>query len=125
MGLNLRVKQMIVHSFNHDQHPSCEAAQLASRGACGQGFGSRFYFDQIRTQGSVTRSNEGIFSKFYGVNILDNFICLLFCSHTFGIRRLVDVLDPENQPGSGTRAIGLIEDVCHQKYEHKKRRLLK
>ena len=41
-----------------------------------------------------------------------------FFSHTFGVRRSIDVLDTENQPGSGkiwtgsgSRALGLAEDV--------------
>ena len=47
----------------------------------------------------------------------------------FCVRRSIDVLDPENQPGSGlgfiwtgsgSRALGLTEDVRHQKYENKK-----
>ena len=43
------------------------------------------------------------------------------------VRRSIDVLDPESQPGSGfirtgfgSRALGLTEDVWHQKYENKK-----
>ena len=35
-----------------------------------------------------------------------------------GVRRSIDVLDPENQPGSG--ALGPTEDVWHQKYELRK-----
>ena len=60
------------------------------------------------------------------MNILDNFKSLLFCFHTFGVRRTIDVLDPEKQPGSGkiwtgsgSRALGLAEDVRHHKYENK------
>ena len=49
-------------------------------------------------------------------NILDNFKSLLFCFHTFGVRRTIDVVDSENQPGPGSvqirpgsvsRALGL------------------
>ena len=63
------------------------------------------------------------------MNILDKFISLLLCFHTFGVRRTIDVLDPENQPGSGSFQIrtgtgfgaqGLTGDVWHQKYENKK-----
>ena len=32
---------------------------------------------------------------------LDNFKPHLFCVHTFGVRRSIDVLDPKNSPGSG------------------------
>ena len=35
------------------------------------------------------------------MNILDYFEGLLFYIHTFGARRSIDVIDPENQPGSG------------------------
>ena len=65
------------------------------------------------------------------MNILDNIKSLLFCFHTFGVRRTIDVLDSENQPGSGSAkirtgsgtgsgALGLTGDVRHQKYENKK-----
>ena len=63
-------------------------------------------------------SNEGRFFKVYETNILDNFKALLFCLHNVGVRRTINVLDSENQPGSG--ALGLTEDVYHQKYENKK-----
>ena len=61
-------------------------------------------------------SSEGRFLKFYLTNILDNNKSLLFCFHTFGVRRTVDVLDSENQPGSdkilsGSGALGLTGDV--------------
>ena len=49
------------------------------------------------------------------MNFLGNlqvFFCIFLCS--------IDVLDPENQPWSGSRALGLTEDVWHQKYENKK-----
>ena len=50
------------------------------------------------------------------MNILDNIESLLFCFHTFGVRRTIDVLDSENQPGSGkirtgSGARGLTGDV--------------
>ena len=59
------------------------------------------------------------------MNILDNFKSLFFCFHTFGVRRTIDVLDSENQPGSGniqtgSEALGLTGDVYHQKYEKNK-----
>ena len=70
-------------------------------------------------------SNEGRFLKVYWMNILDNIKSLLFCFHTFGVRRTIDVLDSENQPGSGkirtgSGALGLTGDVWHQKYKNKK-----
>ena len=49
------------------------------------------------------------------MNILDNLKSILFCFHTFGVRRTID---SENQPGSG--APGLTGDVLHQKYDNKK-----
>jgi len=49
------------------------------------------------------------------MNILDNLKSILFCFHTFGVRRNID---SENQPGSG--APGLTGDVLHQKYDNKK-----
>ena len=51
-----------------------------------------------------------------------HFKSLLFCLHTFGVRRTIDVLDSENQPGSGktrTRS-GALGDVRDQKYDNKK-----
>ena len=39
-----------------------------------------------RLQGFLT-SNKGRFLKFYKMNILDNFNRLLFCVHTFGVKR--------------------------------------
>ena len=54
------------------------------------------------------------------MNNLDNFESLIFCFHTIGVRRSIDVQDSENQPGSG--ALGLTDDVWHQKYGNKKRR---
>ena len=35
------------------------------------------------------------------MNILDDFKSLIFYFHTFSVRRTIDVLDSENQPGSG------------------------
>ena len=61
------------------------------------------------------------------MNILDNFKLLLFCFPIFGDSCFIDAIDPENQPGSGkirtesgSRALGLTEDVWHKKYENKK-----
>ena len=55
------------------------------------------------------------------------FKSLLLCFNAFGVRRSIDVLDPENHPGSGSGLIvsgsgelGLTEDGWHQKYEIKK-----
>ena len=38
--------------------------------------------------------------EIFKANILDNFKSLIFCFHTFGVRRTIDVLDSENQLGS-------------------------
>ena len=43
------------------------------------------------------------------MNILSN----SFVFHTFGVRRSIDVLDPENQPGSG--ALGFTDDSMKTK----------
>ena len=61
-------------------------------------------------------TKEGRFLKVFKANILDNFKSLLFCLHTFGVRRNIDVLDSENQPGSvqirtGSGDQGLTGDV--------------
>ena len=55
----------------------------------------------------------------------DNFKILLFCFYTFGDRGSIDVLDPENQPGSGnilngSGALGLIEGfkICFKVPHH-------
>ena len=77
-----------------------------------------------RIQGFLPQTKR-IFEIFYKMNILDNFKSIIFCFHTFGVRRLIDVLDSENQPGSGSRALGFTEDVLHQKYENKKGGFLK
>ena len=46
------------------------------------------------------------------------FVFFIFC-----VRRVIDVLDPENQPGAGSSGPdpnpGLTEDLWHQKYENK------
>ena len=64
------------------------------------------------TDSGLCTSNEGRFLKFYKTNILDNFKSVLFCFHTFGVRR----------PGFGfgSRALGFTEDVWHQMYANKK-----
>ena len=69
----------------------------------------RIQFWHKQPDQGVCTSNEGRFLKVYGMNILDNFKSLLFCSHTFGVRRTID---SENQPGSdkiltGSGALGL------------------
>ena len=43
-------------------------------------------------------SNEGRCLKVYFMNILDYFKSLLFCFHTFGVRRTIDFLHPEISP---------------------------
>ena len=45
-------------------------------------------------------------------------------AYFFGARLSIDILDTENQPGSGKirtefGGLGLTEDVWHQKYENK------
>ena len=57
------------------------------------------------------------------MNIWDNVKSLFF--YTFGVRSSIDVLDPENHPGSGKIRTGygslrLKEDIWHQKYENQK-----
>ena len=59
------------------------------------------------------------------MNFLGNFQVFLFVFFIFCVRRSIDVLDPENQPRSGfirtgSRALGLTEEVWQQKYENKK-----
>ena len=67
-------------------------------------------------------SNKGSFLKVFKAKVFDNFKSHLFCFHTFGVRSTIDVLDSENQPGSGSvkirtgsgtgsGALGLIEDL--------------
>ena len=46
--------------------------------------------------------NEEIFLKISKANILDNYENHPFCFNNFGVRRTIDVLDSENQPGSGS-----------------------
>jgi len=60
------------------------------------------------------------------MKIVDNFRSLLFCSHTFSVRRSIDLLDPENQPGfgsakirTGSGALGRTEDVETKKKDFK------
>ena len=47
-------------------------------------------------------ANEERFLKDFKKNILDILNTLLFCFHTFSVRRTIDVLASENQPGSGS-----------------------
>jgi len=87
----------------------------------------RIRFGQKPDPGLCT-SNEGRFLKAYWMNILDNSKSLLFCFHTFGVRRTIDVLDSKNQSVSGkirtgSGALGLTGDVWHQKFENKKERV--
>ena len=37
------------------------------------------------------------------MNILNHFQSLFLCLHTFGVKRSIDILDPENQPGSSAK----------------------
>ena len=50
----------------------------------------------------LCNSHEGRFLKVLKANIIDNLKSHLFCFHTFGVRRAIDVLDSENKPGSGS-----------------------
>ena len=50
------------------------------------------------------------FDEFFD-DVLENFKPLLFCSHTFGVRRSIDILGSANQPGSGSGTLGPTEDV--------------
>ena len=73
----------------------------------------------------VCASNEGKILKVYKVNILANFKTLLFCFHAFSVRRTIDVLDSENQPGSGkirtgSGTLGLTGDVRHKKQKRRR-----
>ena len=69
------------------------------------------------------------YSKYYFISSLGNLQVLFFVSLIFWVRRSIDALDPENQPGSGSvkiltgsgsGALRLTENVWHQKYENKK-----
>ena len=64
------------------------------------------------------------YSKYHWISFLDNLQVFFFVFLIFCVRRSIDVLDPENQPGSGSeigsRALRLTENVWHQKYENKK-----
>ena len=63
----------------------------------------------LNISGSVLLLISG--SGFYDyMEYLDNFKSLLLCFHTFGVRRSINVLNPENQPG-GSGVLGLTEDV--------------
>ena len=53
-----------------------------------------------KTGSGLCTSNIQRILKFYEMNVLDNFISILFCFHTFVVRRSIDVLDSANQPGS-------------------------
>ena len=54
-----------------------------------------------KTDPELCSSNEERFLKFLSMNFLDNFKSLYFCLNTFGLRRSIDALDSDNQPGSG------------------------
>ena len=115
--------------------------------------GTRLYFfcstthkENIKDLFTTHKSSKSMVSFFHRVRVLDpvfaqktgswavyldqrEIFCIkpFFCFHTLVVRRSIDVLVPENQPGSqsgkirtGFGASGVIEDVCHRKYENKK-----
>ena len=49
--------------------------------------GMRIRFWQKKMIRRAVPQKKGDILKFYGMNILDNFKGLLFCCHTFGVRR--------------------------------------
>ena len=75
-----------------------------------------FFIFKLKLDPGLSSLNEGGFQKLHGMNIVYNLKILLFCFNTFGGRRSIDVLDPENQPGSvkiqtGSRALGPTENI--------------
>ena len=54
------------------------------------------------------------------MNFLDHLQIFFFVFLLLSVRRSIDDLDPENQLGSGSRALGFTEDFWQQKYENKK-----
>ena len=81
-----------------------------------------------KTDPGLCTSNDERFLIVFCEYILDNYKSLPFCFHTFGVRRSIDVLDSEKQPGSrsafiqcgsGFRALGLTEDVWHHVWKQK------
>ena len=79
-----------------------------------QGSGEGPVFDQISEQGLSLERRE------VSNILLDECFRLFekpsFCFQTFGVRRFIDCLHPEKQPGTGKlgpdyRALGLTEDV--------------
>ena len=64
------------------------------------------FWPKIRIRHSVPRA---IFKILLNESFFDHLRVRLFCFHTFGVRRSIDILDPENQSGSGP--IGLTEEV--------------
>ena len=62
-------------------------------------------FDQKIGSGT---SNEGIFLKFYSMNILDNSKRLLFL-YILLVSDIPLILDPQNMLRFGSRAVGLTE----------------
>ena len=96
----------------------------------------------------IFRDEDPVFGSWYGSGalgpdlwkifkipfnrFLDNLQVLFYVFLIFCVRSSIDALDPENLPGSvkirtgsGSRALRLAENVWHQKYENKKRRLAK
>ena len=69
-----------------------------------------------RIRGYVPKTKEDFWKSLK--QKLDKLKSLRSCFHTFAVRRTIDVLDLENQPGSG--ALGLTGDVWHHKYKNKK-----
>ena len=88
-----------------------------------QGWGSVF-----RIRGSRSWPVKDI-QNIIIISFLNNLQVLFYLFIIFCVRRSIDALDPENQPGSGSdkiwngsgsRALRLTENVGHQKYENKK-----
>ena len=87
----------------------------------------RIRFWQEKPDPGLCTSNEGRFLVVYRMNILDNCKSLLFCDHTLGVRRTIDVLDSENQPGSGKirTGSGALEGTSDTKSMKTKKKALK
>ena len=62
---------------------------------------SLFSVLRIRSESRTLYLKQKEISTFLLRHVLDNIKSLLFCFHTFDVRRSNDVLDPENQSGSG------------------------
>ena len=95
--LRVRVVAAVGDGARHD--PPLLLRRRLLRCTFNQGFGSGF--GPKKTNPVLCTSNGEIFLKYYQMNGLDNFKSLLFCVHTFGTSHSIDVLEPENQTGSG------------------------